>query len=303
MVAKKKLEVFLSSDIKEFRIQRTKLARMINRMPFLQSTPLEARGADIEDVIQASLNGVRDADIYVGIFGKEYSETTIREYREAVKKHKLPLTYVKRIKGRDPRLDEFIKNELSGQFKYHNFKTTRELETQLKKDLNSQLSRILERGLQSIQRSKKQAQSAERQARRFEPPPLGVPSYIGFLNKASLAFKDGDYLQSVIMSSMAVEVALRESMKNYKINEKRKISLGQLIVHSQFNRIVTSAEAGQLREIAYIRNSTLHEGQIPSKESAAQVLDAATRLVSRLSKGREIHMESDSSGRNDDSEE
>lgn len=299
MLTKKKLEVFLSSDIKEFRRQRTKLAGMINRMPFLQSTPLEARGADTDDVIQASLNGVRDADIYVGIFGKNYSETTIKEYQEAVKEHKLSLTYVKRTKGRNPDLDEFVKNELSGRFKYHNFRTARELETQIKKDLNSQLSRILVRGTQSIQRSKKQAQTAESRARRLESHSLQVPSYIAFMNKASLAFKHGDYLQSVIMSSMAVEVVLREFMKRRKIEENLRIPLGQLIVSSQHNRIVTSAEAGQLREIAHVRNSTLHEGQIPSRDSAGWVLNIAGGLVGRLSKGDDNPTESDSAARND----
>jgi len=293
LVAKKKLEVFLSSDIKEFKRQRTKLAGMINRMSFLQSIPLEERGADIYDVTQASLKGVRDADIYVGIFGKKYSETTIKEYQEAVKKHKLSLTYVKRTKRRDPELNKFVNNELSGQFKYHNFRTARELETQIKKDLNSQLFRILERGIQSIQRSKKQAQTAEFRARQLESRSLRVPPYIAFMNKASLAFKRADYVQSVIMSSMAVEVALRESMERHKI-EKPRISLGQLIAYSLSNRIVTSAEAGQLREIAYFRNSTLHEGQMPSKETAGWVLNIASGLVGRLSKAHDIPTEPDS---------
>jgi hypothetical protein len=284
MVTKKKLEVFLSSDLKEFKRERRKLAKMINRMPYLQSTPLEARGADTEDVIQASLNAVREADLYAGIFGKEYSETTIKEYYEAVKKHKLPLNYVKRVRGRDPRLEEFIENELGARFKYHNYRTAKELETQLKKDLDSQLSKILARGLQSIQRNKNQAQSVEREARSaLQTSPLQFP-YIGFMNKASQAFKNEDYLQSVIMSSMAVEIALRDSMKNRQIDQRRKLPLGQLIAYSQRFGGVASAEASQLIEIAYIRNSALHEGQIPSKQSAAWVLDVASSLVNRLAK-------------------
>lgn len=279
-MTKKKLEVFLSSDIKEFKRERRKLAKMINRMPFLQSTPLEARGADTEDVTQASLNAVREADIYAGIFGKEYSATTIKEYHEAVKKHKISLNYVKRVKRTDPRLEEFIKNELSTRFKYHNYRTAKELETQLKKDLNSQLSKTLARGLQSIQGSKDQAQSVERKARRLKTPALQFPPYISFLNKASLDFKNGDYLQSIIMSGMAVEIALRDSLKN---GEPRKVSLGQLIVYSQKYGGVTSAEANQLREIAHMRNLAIHEGQIPSKPSAAWVLNFANSFVSRLS--------------------
>jgi hypothetical protein len=286
MVTKKKLEVFLSSDIKEFKRERRKLAKMINRMPFLQSTPLEARGADTEDVTQASLNAVREADIYAGIFGKEYSATTIKEYHEAVKKRKISLNYVKRVKRTDPRLEEFIKNELSTRFKYHNYRTAKELETQLKKDLNSQLSKTLARGLQSIQGSKDQAQSVERKARRLKTPALQFPPYISFLNKASLDFKDGDYLQSIIMSGMAVEIALRDSLKNREVNEARKLPLGQLIVYSQKYGGVTSAEANQLREIAHIRNLAIHEGQIPSKQSAAWVLNVANSFVSKLSEGQ-----------------
>lgn len=281
-MTKKKLEVFLSSDIREFKRERKKLAKMINRMPFLQSTPLEARGADTEDVTQASINAVRDADIYAGIFGKEYSETTIKEYREAVKKHRLPLNYVKRVKGRDPRLEAFIKNELSARFKYHNYRTANELEKQLKKDLNSQLSKILERGLHSIQGSKNRARSVEREARRLDTRTWQFPPYVSFLNRASHSFKNEDYLQSVIMSSMAVEIALRDSMKNREPNG-RKLPLGQLVAYSRQYGGITSAEANQLREIAHIRNSTLHAGQIPTRNSAAWVLDVASKLVTRLS--------------------
>jgi len=82
-------------------------------MPFLKCTPLEDRGADSASVLEASLQAVRDSDIFVGIYGKEYSQITVEETREAIKTKKLGLTYVKRETKRDPRLTEFIKNELS----------------------------------------------------------------------------------------------------------------------------------------------------------------------------------------------
>jgi hypothetical protein len=50
--------------------------------------PLENRGADAINVLESSLKAVRDSDIYLGIFGHEYSEITLKEYKEAVnRKH------------------------------------------------------------------------------------------------------------------------------------------------------------------------------------------------------------------------
>ena len=60
---KDKLEVFISSAQSEFEKERTTLAQMISKMPFLVCNPLEKRGAESVSAIEASLQGVRDFDI------------------------------------------------------------------------------------------------------------------------------------------------------------------------------------------------------------------------------------------------
>ena len=103
-MSREKLDVFLSSDQKEFENERRELSRTICHIPFLNCIPLERRGADTRDALEASIRAVKKCDLYIGIFGNEYSETTIKEYNEAVKRRKPCLTYVRKVKERDERL-------------------------------------------------------------------------------------------------------------------------------------------------------------------------------------------------------
>jgi hypothetical protein len=88
----------------EFKNERKELSIHISQVPFLDSVPLEERGADAISIEEASIEGVKGCDIYVGIFGSRYSELTIREFREAVKRRKICLNYVKKVAKIDPKL-------------------------------------------------------------------------------------------------------------------------------------------------------------------------------------------------------
>jgi hypothetical protein len=81
------------------------------------------------------LKGVESCDIYVGIFGMKYSEITLKEYRRAGQLDKHRLTYVRKSENTDPKLAEFIKEELSDQSKYHEFENDQTLVKQVRKDL------------------------------------------------------------------------------------------------------------------------------------------------------------------------
>ena len=83
---KKKLEVFISSKQDEFKQKRKEIERLISKHPHLESRLLEKRGANAENPTNASVKAVQKSDIYIGIFGEKYSETTVKEYREAIKK-------------------------------------------------------------------------------------------------------------------------------------------------------------------------------------------------------------------------
>ncbi len=88
----------------EFENERKELSIRISQMPFLDSVPLEERGADAISIEEASIEGVKGRDIYVGIFGSRYSELTIREFREAVKRRTTCLNYAKKVAKIDPKL-------------------------------------------------------------------------------------------------------------------------------------------------------------------------------------------------------
>jgi len=152
------LDVFLSSDQEEFEEELKKLSKIISDIPFLECIPLEERGADTTGVVEASIRAVRNCDIYVGIFGREYSEITIKEYTEAVKQRKQCLTYVKRVKDRDKRLTKFIEEELKNKFKFHLFRGKKDLYERIDKDLRRLVFEILREGLETRTRSKQEAQ-------------------------------------------------------------------------------------------------------------------------------------------------
>jgi hypothetical protein len=69
----------------EFQKLRIQLRDSICGVPFLNCVLMEDRGADPYSVSESSIKEVRESDIYVGIFGREYSHTTFLEYKEAIK--------------------------------------------------------------------------------------------------------------------------------------------------------------------------------------------------------------------------
>lgn len=91
-MSRENLDVFLSSDQEEFLKERNELAKLISNVPFSACVPLENRGADSRDILEAAIRSVRNTDIYVGVFGREYSEITIKEYKEAIRNRKPCLT-------------------------------------------------------------------------------------------------------------------------------------------------------------------------------------------------------------------
>ena len=99
-MGQEELDVFLSSDQLEFKKLRNQIANEICDLPFLTCTLLEETGADSSTVLNASLKAVRASDVYVGVFGRDYSEITIKEYQEAVNSKMYCLTYVKKLKKR-----------------------------------------------------------------------------------------------------------------------------------------------------------------------------------------------------------
>ena len=272
------LDVFLSSDINEFKIERERLSKAICKIPFCSCIPLEKRGAETTDAVTASLKAARNCDVYVGIFGRNYSDTTIKEYREAVKHHKACLCYVKKVARRDSALTEFVKNQLATQFKYHEFKGRKDLYTQVKRDLRKLIFETLKDGVRYRESEKAKAIqliTIERKSL-FAVPSTAEPTL-----EAQRAYDEEKYLESIVQASISLERILREKLKDKDARSKR-MPLGQLIRLATYTGIVNKNIAGSLLEISLIRNTVVHGMRTPDKKTASWVLKTVRDVLSSL---------------------
>jgi len=283
---KDKLEVFISSAQSEFEKERTTLAQMISKMPFLVCNPLEKRGAESVSAIEASLQGVRDCDIYIGIFGSRYSEITKAEFREAMKHYKMCLNYAKRVKSREEQLQEFLEAELKPQFKYHTFSKSKDLHEQIEEDLNRHLLRLLRLGLDNFKRKKRRAietgrteQQQIRTAilRKEEDRPLAM------VMEARSACSSEDYLAAAIKAAVAVELALRFALLRRGISGKElRLPLGHLLQLALRTEVLSMQDLTDAKNLLYVRNAALHNGRTPLKKEALVAIKLAENLIKKL---------------------
>lgn len=272
------LDVFLSSDQEEFREERKKLSKIISDIPFLECIPLEERGADTWGVVEASIRAAKNCDVYIGIFGREYSGTTIGEYNAAVKERKPCLTYVKRVKDRDKRLTGFIEEELRNRFKFHPFRGKKDLYERVEKDLRRLIFEILREGLEVRAKSKIAVQRIEREERRLahKRPVTRDP-----LEEAEASYERGNYLACIVAATVAFELALREVLEKKRIEVKPK-TIGSLLGAAARFRLIDESQLGQVREILYIRNAAIHEGKIPDRTKVRWVLEKIRDYLKKL---------------------
>jgi hypothetical protein len=159
------LEVFVSSNQREFSRKRKRLEKMVNSLDNITCHLLENRGADADDTRTRSLKAAKDCDFYIGIFGRRYSQLTQEECKSALDNNKRCLIYIMDVKAelRDHRVNEFIERELIHRISYHKFRSCKLLLEQIKKDLKSQMIQILRTGLEVITQTKKEVKNRERQ--------------------------------------------------------------------------------------------------------------------------------------------
>lgn len=288
-MTKKELDVFLSSDQKEFSGLRNKLSTKICSIPFLTCTPLEKRGADSTNVLDSSLKAVKNSGIYVGIFGKEYSEATIREYKEAVRLKKRCLTYVKELKVRDEKLAQFINDELKNEFKYYEFKTDKKLVKQLNDDLRALIFDTLMIGLE--QQAKNKAETLALMSKEQAAPSKGEKRDL--FSEAKISFEHGNYLECLVLNSAAAETTLRNvlEMNGVPINSTKP--LGEIIKIAEKLKLLSADDIHLLRRISVYRNEAVHLGKIPDQTTIRGVLDITQHLLGTIKdqsvkiKGRE----------------
>lgn len=287
MPSKGELDVFLSSAQEEFKHARKFLSKKISSMPFLKCALLEERGADCVSVEEASLKAARSCDIYVGIFGNEYSELAIKEYREAVKHRKLCLNYVKNKSNRDSRLQEFIDEELKPQFKYHEFGSRKDLYTQVEANLYEQLNRLLRMGLDDLRNSKKQAFVTQTELKPVMTKAITLQeedkAYF-ILNDATDSFSKADFMGATMKAAIAVELASRLALLRLQISSKelKRASLGKILRLLHSYKVLETREIKQLQELVYLRNATIHEGKTPTKETTEWILKLSRDIIEKL---------------------
>ncbi len=280
MDAAPNLGVFLSSSQEEFARIRRRLSRRISTIPFLSCTPLEEAGADAEDVTTASLRGVREAAIYVGLLGKDYSPTTASEFREALKLRKPCLVYVLNTRIRDRRVRQFIQGEVRSNFKYHVFKEEGELVKRVDEDLRKLLFRFLRVGLETSGRTKRELAEIER----------AVPSSEHFLTAGTVdptkiqhaaedALERGSSMEAIIWARVGAEAALQQALSDGAQGKRSYRSFGNLLQRARENGLITGNELESLQKVSRMRNVAAHEGSAPESSELRWALNITAELI------------------------
>ena len=241
---------------------------------------MEDKGADFFSVTEASLKAVRESDVYVGIFGRQYSPTTILEYQEAMKQRKPCLAYIKRARQRDKRLEKFINEVLQRDFKYFEFGANKEeLTQQLEYDLQRFIVNTLRMGIQA--RAEKQDKAIELISQE-EKTASNYVSAEDPLNEAQNLFFKEKYYESFILMLAIIEATLRKALSNKGIAIKPALSLGEMITLAQESKLFDVDAIDKLRTFSIYRNQIVHLGEAPDKVIVKEFLESGRQLISSL---------------------
>lgn len=280
-MSEEKLDIFLSSDQQEFTRIRGDLSRMLCTIPFLKCLPLENRGADSSDVLESSLRGVRHSDVYIGIFGLKYSSITVEEFHEAVKYYKPCFIYVKKIGGKDNRLETFIEDDVKSRFKYHQFRTNSELVEQVQNDLKKFIFETLRFGIAS--RSGKKAKTQALLIKEESSASEANTSVQNLIDRAETAFRNKKYLESIVVSIVALETTLKDAL-HAKGAIVENQSIGTLLRSAAKMNLIDGIDGKSLQEISYIRNKAVHMGELPKENNAYLILNKTKQIVKMLAR-------------------
>ncbi len=140
-----KLKVFISSTMVELRDVREVVAKALDDKGIRAWIYEMNAGARPKGIIETSLKEVEVADIYVGLFWKNYGKITIEEYLYARELDKPCFIYV-RDKGisREKSLEDFLKSEVCNLYSgvtYNYFDSAISLGQQIANDIMSWLVR------------------------------------------------------------------------------------------------------------------------------------------------------------------
>jgi hypothetical protein len=228
------LEVFISSKQDEFARKRKRLERIVNSMRYLTCQLLENRGADADDTRTRSVKAAKECDFYIGIFGKQHSLITQEECKTALDNNKRCLIYVldANDKELDPCVRDFIKKELKHRISYYKFNSCKQLEEQIRKDLEVQMIQILRIGLQEIAKTKEKVKNEEQEFKDkiyLSSSPSDKNTVLSLLERAKSDFHNKKYLDALINTSTYIELLLRRNLTESNHKDYSKVPFHLLL--------------------------------------------------------------------------
>ncbi len=243
---------------------------------------MEDKGADPLSVLEASLKAVRESDIYVGIFGRKYSEVTMVEYQEAVKLKKPIFAYVKRARNRDKRVEKFIIEVLKRDFKYFLFGSeTKELTQQLEVDLKNFIVYTLRMGIQA--RAERAGEAVESISREEKNAVSYVASQDPLYGAQNL-FDSKEYNESLFLTVAIVEASLKKDLIGKGNSVSSADNFGELVTLAQESKLYNDDVIKMLRTLSIQRNLIIHMGKMAEKDQMSRILETARLLIDKLSR-------------------
>jgi hypothetical protein len=243
---------------------------------------LEDRGAAPTDVTDASVEAVKKADIYVGIFGDVYSNTTEREYDEAQKNFIPIFIYEKKSLKRQQALSRLLTVKIKPSFKKHPFQNNRGLYKMVIDNLEDFQAELVQKGLQKYQQDRQKLINEIRIGNKEiseadHDKEINAPPHI--LDEAYLAFEQKDYLTTLIKSSIAFEAWLRLIMQDRNIINASTGPLYQLIQRAQKLNILEPFEVNRVNELRIMRNHALYQRKVPSENEIQFILKTVSEIM------------------------
>lgn len=284
----KELNVFLSSNFKEFENARRYLSREISKIPHLECILQEDKGALSQGPTESSVGDAQRCDILVGILGDHDSKTTRNEIDSVVKLGKYRLIYVKESETRDKKMSQFISELSKHHMVYKTFKKgSGDLYPSVLSNLQDHIYRILIIGLESFEKNQQKimndSNKTETETKTKIEKEKYTPSRI--LQEAEASLKNGHYLATVVECATLLEVAFKEWLIKTKQLPKHEIeqrSIGGLVRMIRNKAIMEPIYIHNTIEISTIRNQALHAAKIPSEQDAKIVLNWTKELLDRL---------------------
>ena len=278
--------VFLSSSIPEFKNERKHISKIICQISCLECKLPEDGGPQAQNTMLSSLNEVRKSDILIGILGDCDSELTKAEITEAYNTGKYCLIY-KKLKIKNKEMDRFIHESTIRDLTYAEFKGRRDLYSKITNHLKKHICDILTMGLESFQKEQRNLMQGSKKTETETKKKIEKKDYKAkdVLRQAKKSLDDGDYLSSVIMCGISLELALKDRLTKIKESPDQilqKQSIGGLIKMAQYAEIINEEDKHYMIEIRMMRNWAIHEAKIPDMLSVKTAIIWTENLVNKF---------------------